>query len=177
MSKIINLTAYNMRENPSFYLSGAVDDDMLGFTYSALQQCGHNHPINIFLNSPGGDLAIAFSVYDLILNHNSDTNIVVLGAVNSAASIILQAASKRYISKHSHVMIHNGQTVEADEISSAERKAWTRVANHYTNRMVEIYSQCMKKSKAEIKKLIKTDKIYIGQEAVDAGLVDEIWGG
>jgi ATP-dependent Clp protease protease subunit len=177
MSKIINLAAYNMRENPSFWLEGMVDDSMLSFVYNAFQQVGFEKPVNIFLNSPGGDLACALSIYDMIQNHNSDTNIIVMGAANSAATVILQAASKRFISKHSHVMIHAGTRVEAEEISASERKAWSRVADFYGEKMVEIYSKCMKKSKVEVKKLLKTDKIYIGSEAVAVGLVDEVWGG
>jgi ATP-dependent protease ClpP protease subunit len=103
--------------------------------------------------------------------------IVVTGNACSAASIILQAGKRRLITQNSFVMIHAGHLEEQPNISQADKRAWMRLVRAHNNRMVDLYAKLLKQTHTQIRKLLKTDQIYIGEEAVTAGLVDEIWGG
>jgi ATP-dependent protease ClpP protease subunit len=71
------------------------------------------------LNSTGGDLGVAWSIYDLIRNHGSEVNIVVLESACSAASVILQAGVRRFISDNSFIMIHAGHFEERPDLPVA----------------------------------------------------------
>lgn len=156
----------------SFYVSGEVDETMHKTVYTYLQLLGTSEPITIVLNSGGGELETGWAIYDLIRAHNGEVNIVVSGNASSAASIILQAGYMRCITKNSYVMIHIGTTEVSSGMSVANKKAWYRLMNIYTNRMVELYAGLLKISPTQAKKLIKVDQIYLGEEAVRAGLCD-----
>jgi len=156
----------------SFYVSGPVDDEMLKHVYTYLNIFGPGKPITMILNSEGGDLGIGFAIYDLIRNHASEVNIVVVGNASSAASIILQAGFTRFITENSYVMIHAGGLEISPGMSAANRKAWMRVANLHTDRMIAMYANLLNFPLSQVKKLIKVDQIYVGREAVKAGLCD-----
>jgi ATP-dependent protease ClpP protease subunit len=156
----------------SFYVSGEVDEVMHKHVYTYLQLYGNKEPINMILNSGGGELETGWAIYDLIQAHEGEVNIIVSGNASSAASVILQAGYMRCITKHSYVMIHIGTTEVSSGMTIANRKAWYRLMNIYTNRMVELYAGLLKITPTQSKRLIKVDQIYLGEEAVKAGLCD-----
>jgi ATP-dependent protease ClpP protease subunit len=120
--RIDNIIAHGLEKNPSFCLSGGVDDDMLKYCFLSLHSLGITKPITIFLNSTGGDLGVAWSICDLIRNLGSEVNIVVLGSACSAASVILQAGVRRFISENSFIMIYAGHFEEQPDLPVETRK-------------------------------------------------------
>jgi ATP-dependent Clp protease protease subunit len=159
----------------SFLLDSTVDEIMLRNAWQGLAALGVSKPVTVFLNSGGGDLDVAFSIYDLFQNFEQTLNIVVLGSACSAASLILQAADMRLISQNSYVMCHQGTT----EITSADTEKnienWCNHYKQYSDMMFRIYADKMKQPVSKIKKLLQSDQLYIGEAAVKAGLVDAIW--
>jgi len=174
-SRTDNIIAHGLERYPSFYLSGAVDDDMLKNCYLSLHSLGISKPITIFLNSMGGDLGTAWSIYDLIRNHGSEVNIVVINQCCSAASVILQAGVRRFISENSFIMIHAGHFEEQPDLPVETRKNWMRLAKYHSDKMVGMYSKLMGITPLRVKKLIRSDQIFIGAEAIAVGLVDAVW--
>jgi ATP-dependent protease ClpP protease subunit len=175
MRSLIDIKAYGLEiTSPNtFLLEGEVNDKMLGeviqYTrvYTSTQES-----VNICLNSGGGDLAVAWSIHDYLSALKSPVNIIVVGTASSAASVILQAGAVRAITKNSYVMIHQGHLEVQSGLSIADKKAWKRLADHHTHKMAELYAECMNLTISQVKRLIKTDQIFIGYEAVEAGLCD-----
>jgi ATP-dependent Clp protease protease subunit len=158
-----------------FFLSGPVNDDMLVKAWYGITSLGGSRPITIFLNSDGGDLSIAWAIYDWIKAQEAHINIVVLGSACSAATIILQAADTRYITSNSYIMIHRGSYDISADITEDEYLAWMQNANLYQKKMYDIYAEKMNISVTKIKKMLTNDNIYVGDKAIACGLVDEIW--
>ena len=159
----------------SFLLDGPVDQEMLRTAWSSLAALGVSKPVTCFISSEGGELDIGFAIYDLFRNFENTLNIVVLGNCCSAATIILLAGDNRFISENSYCMIHLGTITVTSEDSEANMKKWIRHYDRYTDKMIALYAETLKMSKAQVKKLITLDKHYLGQEAVDCGLVHHIW--
>lgn len=66
-------------------------------------------PIWIVLNSPGGNVAQGFGIYDAIktlVNKGKIVNVLGMGHVASMATVIMQAATRRYSTPHTQFLIH-----------------------------------------------------------------------
>lgn len=64
------------------------------------------NPIYLHINSPGGFVFDSFSGFDTIQRIDSDVYTIVDGHCASGATILSIAGSKRFITKHSIMMIH-----------------------------------------------------------------------
>lgn len=176
MRDIGGLITHNIELNSrTIYISGEVNDEMLECVCNGLVGLGISKPILLVLNSGGGDLATAWSIYDLIYNYPCEVNIVVIGQCCSAATIILQAGYRRFITPNSYLMIHSGHFEEQPKLPPETRKNWRRLAKYHTDKMVEMYSNLMGITPYRVKNLIKHDQIYVGEEAVKMNFCDAVW--
>jgi len=133
--------------------------------------------IKIILNNIGGDEYHGLGIYDAIKNSASSTEITVYGSAMSMGSIILQAATKRYLAPNATVMIHMG-TISTNidqrdvEAFSKEQKRMNEVVNNiYLERLRE---KTKYYSLNQLKELLETDRYLSAKEAVDLGLADEV---
>ena len=159
----------------SFLLDGDVDENMLRTAWSSLAALGVSKPVTCFLSSGGGDLDMGFAIYDLFRNFENTLNIVAIGGCCSAATVILLAGDNKLITANSFLMIHQGTISITSDESPQNTDKWLDHYKVYTNRMIKLYSDRMNIPVSKLKKLLQTDQLYIGEEAVKAGLVDAIW--
>lgn len=133
----------------------------------------NNEPITIYMNSDGGDLCTGVGIYDFIKSLPMQIKIVVLGEACSAAGFILQAADKRYISKHSIIMLH--------EWSTSIDNNGTNVRNHVKindaiiDKIVDAICTRCKLTKNSLSKNMKNDWFLTSDEAIAVGLADYIY--
>jgi len=66
-------------------------------------------PINIVLNSSGGNVTDGLAIHDAIVNCTAHVNITVYGQCCSIAMAILQAGDSRYATKNAWLMVHDGE--------------------------------------------------------------------
>jgi len=64
-------------------------------------------PIDIYINSPGGDVYSMFAYIDRIQSSGCDINTIATGLVASAAIGILAAGDKRFATPHTSFMHHS----------------------------------------------------------------------
>ena len=64
--------------------------------------------INIYINSPGGDITALFAIYDTMQFIRNDIATICLGQAASAAAVLLAAGTKgkRLALPHSRVLLH-----------------------------------------------------------------------
>jgi ATP-dependent protease ClpP protease subunit len=145
-------------------------------------------PITIkMITSDGGDLADGFAMYSAIKNSPCRTHIIGYGAVCSAATIIMQAANKRSLTRESEFMIHHG-SVWLDQTSIAARST-IQSSTRYNKIMLDIYasrckdgpffterkySQSRVKSYLENKMKSEGDCWITAEQSLDMGFIDEI---
>ena len=68
-------------------------------------------PIDIWLNSPGGDCVAASRIYTMLMNYPDDVNVKIDGIAASAASVIAMAGTKVSMAPTAMIMIHNPLTI------------------------------------------------------------------
>ena len=130
--------------------------------------------INLYINSPGGDITGLLAIYDTMKYIKPDVSTFCFGQAASAAAVLLGAGAKgkRYALPHARVLLHQpwggvgGQAsdieIQAREILRMKDMLNTMLAND-TGQSVE-----------RIGKDTDRDFIISADEAVEYGLIDEV---
>ena len=134
-----------------------------------------NHDdINLYINSPGGNVSDGFAIYDTMNLIKSDVSTIGLGMCASMAAFLLSSGSKRkrYILPNCEVMIHQplgGASGQATEIKiAAEHILKTK------EKLNKILSINTGKKLSEIERDTDRDNYMSATESLDYGIVDKI---
>lgn len=130
-------------------------------------------PIYLHINSNGGFIFAANSVIDLIINSNVPIYSIIDGACASAATLISIVCHKRYIRKHSHMLVHQLSSVLGGKMSEIddEHANLTKL----TDQMKSVYLEHTKMNKKTLTALMKQDLWLNSDECIRYGLADELW--
>src|SRR5919106_2644573 len=93
------------------FLGTPIDDQVANLVMAQLIHLESEDPekdINVYINSPGGDITSLFAIYDTIQYIRTDVSTIVMGQAASAAAVLLAAGTKgkRFALPHSRVLIH-----------------------------------------------------------------------
>lgn len=134
--------------------------------------------IELWINSPGGDTAEMFGIYDVIRTRKNHVHTVGFGVVQSAACLLLAAGDKRYVTKNCWFMWH--RSAETPEEGDGPRprheveaavKAWKR----QDDRWVELMGERTKRPATFWRKWIQSGELWLSaKQLVQYGVVDEI---
>jgi len=130
--------------------------------------------INLYINSPGGDINSLFAVYDTMQFIRCDVSTTVMGQAASAAAVLLAAGAKgkRFALPNSRVLIHQphggaqGQAVDI-EIQAKEILRYRKLID-------EILAMHTGQSLEKISKDTDRDFIMTAEQAQKYGLIDEV---
>ena len=130
------------------------------------------------INSPGGCVFTALSIFDTLKSARERGVYVqaeIMGLAASAASFVMLAADKVIISQNSQVMVHEPSTMLWGKLS--ELREGIMLVEKVWEKMVGIYTARTGKSAEEFQAAHTHDVYYSAEEAVAAGLADEIGTG
>lgn len=157
-------------------LIGEIDNDLFQAFYACLLtlESESDDPITVVMNSNGGDLYTTLGIYDVLRNSKCKIRIEAYGYCMSGASIILQAADERVMSKHTTMMIHYGTRYFSGNVQ--EFQSWSKDSDRMSKIIVDIYTKKMKgkNKKQVIHDMLLTDTILSSSDALKLGLIDEI---
>lgn len=127
-------TYWQDRKNRTFYIDYDIEDDLSLVELSKIiiqlniaekdVPKSELQPIRIFIHSYGGDLEQANFFADLCIASRIPIITVAMGVAMSAGFIIFLSGHKRYVFKHSQLMVHSGSasfTGTAEQIDSAQK--------------------------------------------------------
>ena len=130
--------------------------------------------INLYINSPGGEITGLFAIYDTMQFIKPEIATYCMGQAASAAAVLLAAGTKgkRHALPHARILIHQpysgagGQAsdieIQAKEITRM-RELLERVLAHHTGQTME-----------KLRKDTDRDFIMNADEAKEYGIVDEV---
>ena len=159
------------------FLGTPIDDNAANLIMAQLLHLGDEDPnkdINLYVNSPGGEITAMFAIYDTMQYVKPDVSTIVMGEAGAAAAVLVLAGAKgkRYALPHSRVMLHQpyggaeGQAVDveiqAKEITRYRRLLEDLIARH-TGQPLE-----------KVSKDTDRDLILAAEGAVQYGVVDEV---
>lgn len=158
------------------YLGTPINDDVANLMVAQLLFLSSDDPdkdIQIYINSPGGDVTAGLVIYDVMQHVKPDISTVCLNA-SSMASVLLAAGTKgkRFILPNGEVMIHQGSMGTQGTTPDVRRQV--EHAFHLIDRLNEILAFHTEQPLERVKVDSDRDYFLTGQQAVDYGLVDEI---
>lgn len=147
-------------------------------------------PILIHMHLPGGMWSDCLGIYDAIKFSKSKTILVAYGSVESASSVVLQAADLRILMPNTNVLIHYGSFSINEEHSKAAASSvqWNEKE---CDKMVDIFtdkcSQSVMAQQKNWKRMMakkhivsqlanKCDWILTAHEAVEYNFADGVLG-
>lgn len=133
-------------------------------------------PIDIYINSPGGEVNAGLLIYDILKGVKTEINLHCIGMAASMAAIILAAGKKghRFILQHSRTMIHE-PLISGGVGGSATSIKRTAEAIMETKRIsVELLASDTGKTRKEVEAAISFDNYMNAEESISFGLCDTI---
>ena len=135
-------------------------------------QYGHVFPIKLHIQSGGGMLMPTFYVCDVIKGLDTPVEVYIDGFVASAASLIAICGSKRYMTRHSFMLIHQLQSQSSGRLN--EMKDEISNLDFFNNNAKDIYFENSNISEEMLDKLL-SDELWIdAKQCLELGLIDEI---
>ena len=159
------------------FLGTPIDDQVGNLIMAQLLFLESEDPdkdINLYINSPGGDVSALLAIYDTMQYIKCDVSTIVMGLAASAAAVLLLAGApeKRFGLPNSRVLLHQphggaqGQAVDI-EIQAKEimrlRNLLEQIISEHTGQPLE-----------KVTKDTDRDFILTAQEAKDYGIIDDI---
>lgn len=155
-------------------------DDWFGITAAdvvmALQQAG-GADVLVHVNCPGGMVTEGLAIYNTFKNYEGAVEFRIEGIAASAASFVVLAGNKVTIEQNAMFMIHDAWDVTIGP--AAEHRLTADLLDKISDNLAGIYANKAGKNSAYWRDAMTKDgegTWYMGQEAVDAGLVDEVSG-
>jgi ATP-dependent Clp protease protease subunit len=129
-------------------------------------------PIKLHLTTYGGSIHAAFSAIGCIKSSKVPVHTVIDGYVASAGTLISVCGVKRYMHRHSSMLIHELRSGSWGKMSVIEEEV-----DNLKKMMVkikEIYTEHTKLKKKDLDAILKKDNDWYADECLTSGLVDEI---
>lgn len=133
--------------------------------------------LTLEINSPGGSMFAGFEMYSVLRGAECDTEAEVQSLAASAASTAMLGCKRVKATPVAQVMVHN-PAVTADGNQYDHRKT-AKDLDKFAQSILNAYElKCRgKKTREQLKAMMDSETWMPVQEAVEAGLVDEIIGG
>jgi len=130
--------------------------------------------INLYINSPGGDITGLFAIYDTMKYIKPDVSTFCFGQAASAAAVLLAAGTKgkRYALPHSRVLLHQPWGGVGGQASDIEIQA--REILRMKDILNEMLAQDTGQTVERITQDTYRDFILEAKDAVEYGLIDEV---
>jgi len=168
----------------TIYFYGAVSDDScfeLSRTLCALDKQAQiqkvKYPqiepcITLHIQSSGGSLMPTFYVCDIMKNLHTPIHVYIDGYAASAASLMAVCGTKRFMTQHSAMLIH--QLTGASSGKFAELQNEMTNFNFFMNNVRNIYLNNTKLDRKKLEELLLSDIWLDSDTCLRYGLIDEI---
>lgn len=161
------------------YIQGEIDDEMACSFEQQIQYLlseDSEKPIDIYISTPGGNVAAGLHMYDVLKSIRVNTTMWCRGTTASMGAIILAGGQKgrRLILPHAKVMVHE-PLIAGGVGGSATSIQRTAESIMETKKITdELLAAETGKSKAAIEQAIAFDNYMNAQEAVNFGIADKV---
>ena len=159
------------------FLGTPIDDTVANLVCAQMLFLESEDPdkdINLYINSPGGDITGLLAIYDTMKYIKPDVSTFCFGQAASAAAVLLGAGAKgkRYALPHTRVLMHQPWGGVGGQASDIEIQA--REILRMKDMLNQMLAHDTGQSEERIAKDTDRDFILEADEAVEYGLIDEV---
>ena len=159
------------------FIGTPIDDNVANLVSAQmlfLESEDQDKDINIYINSPGGDITALFAIYDTMKYVRPDKSTFCFGQAASAAAVLLASGTrgKRFALPHARILLHQpygGAAGQATDIE-LQAKEILRIRDMLNEMLADDTGQSIEKIQHD------TDRDFImsASEARDYGVIDEV---
>lgn len=165
-----------LKENIIF-LGTPIDDTIANLVCAQLLHLESENPekdIQLYINSPGGDITALFAIYDTMRFIRPEIQTICFGQAASAAAVLLAAGTKgkRLALPLARVLLHQPYAQSAGQAADIELAA--KEIDRMRTQLDQILSYHTGQPAERIHKDTDRDFILSAQEAKDYGIIDEV---
>ncbi len=165
-----------LKENIIF-VGTPIDDTIANLICAQLLHLESESPdkdINLYINSPGGDITALFAIYDTMSFIKPDISTICFGQAASAAAVLLAAGTpgKRLALPHARILIHQPYAQSQGQATDIELAA--REILRMRSLLEEILSKHTGQPEEKIHQDTDRDFVMSAEEAMNYGIIDEV---
>ena len=131
-------------------------------------------PINLWLNSPGGDCVAASRIYTMLMNYPDDVNVKIDGIAASAASVIAMAGTKVSMAPTAMIMIHNPLTIVGGQKEDLDQAA--QMLAETKESIINAYELKTNLPREKISAMMDNETWMNVNKAIELGFADAMLG-
>lgn len=132
-------------------------------------------PIDVLINSPGGEISSGLLMYDCIQSCKTPIRMYCMGLAYSMAALLFASGSHgRYMFPHSELMLHEPLLGNRVGGNASSIRSISDSLMETRNKMNQILAHHTGKTVKEIEEATGFDHYYSPEESIDFGLADEI---
>ncbi|MCI2975417.1 MAG: ATP-dependent Clp protease proteolytic subunit [Ferrimicrobium sp.] len=159
-------------------LGTPIDDAVANLVCSQMLYLEYEDPdrdINLYINSPGGEITGLFAIYDTMRYIRPDVSTLCFGQAASAAAVVLAAGAKgkRYALPHARILLHQPYGGVGGQATDIELQAKEIL------RMRDLLNQMLSDATGQTVEKIAhdTDRDFIleADQALEYGVIDEVF--
>jgi ATP-dependent Clp protease protease subunit len=159
------------------FLGTPIDDTVANLIMAQLLHLESEDPdkdINLYINSPGGEISALFAIYDTMQFIKPDVATYCMGQAASAAAVLLAAGTKgkRFSLPHARILIHQPYGGAAGQAADIEIQA--KEITRMRELLESILSFHTGQPTQKISKDTDRDFIMSADEAKEYGIIDEV---
>ncbi len=159
------------------FLGTPVDDTIANLVCAQLLHLEADNPdsaINIYINSPGGDITALFAIYDTMQYIKPEISTICFGQAASAAAVLLAAGTpgKRLALPHARILLHQPWGSGGGQATDIEIQA--REILRMKDLLNQILARHTGQELARIEKDTDRDFVLEADAAREYGIIDEV---
>ena len=131
-------------------------------------------PIDLWLNSPGGDCVAASRIYTMLMNYPDDVNVKIDGIAASAASVIAMAGTKVSMAPTAMIMIHNPLTIVGGQKEDLDQSA--QMLAETKESIINAYELKANLPREKISAMMDDETWMNVNKAIELGFADDMLG-
>ncbi|MFF6781437.1 head maturation protease, ClpP-related [Streptomyces sp. NPDC012510] len=128
--------------------------------------------LRVNISSPGGEVFDGLAIHNALRSHRATVMVQVDSLAASIASVIAMAGDRIVMSPHSQMMIHDAQGVACG--SPEEMREYADFLDRQSENIAAVYAERAGGTKLQWRKRMQAETWYFADEAVAAGLADEV---
>ena len=165
-----------LKENIIF-IGTPIDDTIANLICAQLLHLESENPdkdVNLYINSPGGDINALFAIYDTMCYIKPDITTICFGQAASAAAVLLAAGApgKRLALPHARILIHQPYAGARGQASDIELIA--AEIQRMKVSLEQVLAQHTGQSVEKIAADTDRDFVMTAPQAKEYGIIDEV---
>ena len=159
------------------FLGTPIDDTVANLLCAQMLHLESENPdkdINIYINSPGGDITALFAIYDTMQYVKPDITTICFGQAASAAAVLLASGTKgkRLALPHARVLLHQPYASGGGQATDIEIQA--KEILRMRDLLEDILADHTGQPKEKLNRDTDRDFVLSANEAKEYGIIDEV---